>query len=264
MSYNKAKDIYIKELSKINNELEKLLNNVCPTCGQVISSGELEQIKSNFERDKNKLESNIEEINSRLRKSDEELEKYIADINLLNNESASLNVEKPIYNMAEIKVFVGEIKRMTDELQPIKEEIDSKKEELAKLKLEIDDTIDVLNSESKYTVDSLNKLKENISSIKTKIELLNGKINIVEELKTNLFDKKYVSSLMNSIKERQEIVDKLSSEIVQIRKDYAEYQVLDEVFSNGPNGFKKYFIENVISLFNNKINTFLPFFLMKV
>ena len=257
---NKISD-KVSEKEKINNKISEINLHVCPVCGNHLEDEKAEEIKKSCISELCKLDTDIGDLDVKEYDLEQRLNELLTDESKTVSELKDLVIEKPKYSMAEIKAIVDKMKEASSNLGLYKkrfDEISIKKEELSKsIKLY---SLDELPPYDGYSVEWLNENKDNLTKLYAKIESLTKQIEIAEDMKKTAFDKSYVQKTMDLIKERKEKIEVLNSEIVSLRRERAQYQVLDDVFSNGENGFKKYFIDSTINLFNEKINTFLPFF----
>lgn len=249
------------EKKKINSKISEIDSHVCPVCGNHLEDEKAEEIKKSCISELCKLDTDIGDLDVKEYDLEQRLNELLSDESKAVSELKALVIEKPKYSVTEIKAIAEKMKEASLNLESCKkrfEELSLKKEEL-KSKIDIY-SLDELPAYDGYSVEWLNDNKDNLTKLYAKIESLTKQIELAEEMKKTAFDKSYVQKTMDLIKERKEKIEVLNSEILSLRRERAQYQVLDDVFSNGENGFKKYFIDNTIDLFNEKINTFLPFF----
>ena len=256
------KTIDSKNLEEHENikQLENIKTNICPTCGHHLDEHKTDELKKKYADAVNKL---TEEINSLEDDKDylyEQTEILDNQIKELKKELSALNLEKPKYSQQEIKFMAQQYKEANDNIKKVAFAASDKDIECKELR----GKLSLISTEPPkcdgYTIEWLNENKNKQIKLVSEIETLKSQILSAEKMKETAFDKVYVQKLMNSIKERNAIIGGLNSEIISLRKERAQYQVLDDVFSNGENSFKKYFINKTIDMFNEKVNTFLPFF----
>ena len=259
-SIQKMIDSKNSEEREIIKQLENIKTNICPTCGHHLDDDKTSELKKKYVDTVNKL---TEEINSLEDDKDylyEQTEILDGKTKELKNKLSALNLEKPKYSEKEIKFLAMRYKEANDGVPSLTSQIADKEAERLQLTQKIKAEATVPPKYDGYTVEWLNENKSKQVKLASEIETLKSQISTTEKLKETAFDKIYVQKLMASIKERKGIIEKLNSEIFSYRKEIAQYTVLDDVFSNGENSFKKYFINKTIDMFNEKINTFLPFF----
>ena len=259
-SIQKSINLKSEEEKSIRIQIDNIKSNICPTCGHSLDGHKVDELKSQYlsaltkivedinslEDEKNELEDQVEINNSNVRK-------MLDDVSLIN-------LKKPEYSQQEIKFLAQKYKEAHDNVSLISAQIDSKESDRLKLTQKIKSSSTIPPKYDGYTVEWLNENKNKQIKLVSEIESLKNQIVVTEKMKETAFDKAYVQKLMDSIKERNRIIGEINSVLVSIRKERAQYQVLDDIFSNGENGFKKYFINKTIDMFNEKINTFLPFF----
>lgn len=252
--YNGDRDKTLEKLNEVNS-------HICPVCGNHLEGKQANEIKQGYINELNRLDSLISLRNDEVEICKKEIENLNTEISDLNNQLNSLVIEKPKYSIIEIKSIAEKIKEATANINPYKKRAEEKQNQISDLNNKIElYSLDELPEYDGHSVEWLNENKDNLLKLRSKVEFLNKQIELAEEMKATAFDKNYVQKVKDAILERNKIIEKLNSEIISIRKEMAQYTVLDEVFSNGENGFKKYFINKTISMFNDKINTFLPFF----
>lgn len=259
-SIQKSIDSKNSEEKEIIKQLENIKTNICPTCGHHLNEDKTSELKNKYASAVNKL---TEEINSLEDDKDylyENAEILDEQTRELKNKLSALNLEKPQYSEKEIKFLAQRYKEAYVSISDIAHQISDAETEKLQLTQKIKANAVVPPEYDGYTVDWLNENKSRQVKLASEIESLKNQIASTEKMKETAFDKIYVQKLMESIKERNVIIGRLNLEIFGLKKEKAQYQVLDDAFSNGENGFKKYFINKTIDMFNEKINTFLPFF----
>ena len=133
-------------------------------------------------------------------------------------------------------------------------------EKISKINYDIEDLKSKINSleTTNYTEEELNNIANNINECKNNIEELNKEIAKIDGSVSSVYDKNYVDTIVKNISEKEEELKLI--DISSLDDDIKHYSYLSECFSNKSGGFKKYFIGEMIDLFNNKINQYLPFF----
>ena len=259
-SIQKNIDSKIIEEKNIRKQIDNIKTNICPTCGHSLDEHKTEELKKEYS---NTLSNIVNEINSFEEEKDrlnDQADINNSEVRKIIDETKEINIESPKYSQQEIKFLAQKYKEAHDNIESVKLQIKEKENEVFSLKGKALKYSTVPPKYDGYTVEWLNENKSEQLKLASEIETLKNQIVTTESMKETAFDKAYVQKLMNSIKERNVIIGNLNSEIFSLRKEKAQYQVLDDVFSNGENGFKKYFINKTIDMFNGKINTFLPFF----
>lgn len=250
-----------KEREKIKNQLDEIETHVCPVCGNHLNNDKTQEIRDEYAYKFAELDLQVKTFGLDKKNIEEKIQVLEGEISGLNSELSSLVVEKPNLSPNEIRSIAEQMKEASSQLEPFKLKKQNKQNQIIELQNKIDTySLGGLPAYDGYTLDWLNENKGNSLKLSSEIETLKTQIKLTAQMKESAFDKSYVKKLMDSIKERKAIIGKLNSESLEIRREIAQYRVLDDVFSNGENSFKKYFIDRTVDMFNEKINTFLPFF----
>ena len=129
---------------------------------------------------------------------------------------------------------------------------------LSKMKEEIDKFNGV--SESSWTLEELNNISSKIEEINNKIKECELKAASILGSVSTVYDKSFVEKTEKEIEEKNEILLKIQKDKEALEEDIKYFNYLADCFSNKSNGFKKYFIGEMIDTFNSNINKFIPFF----
>lgn len=251
----------VREKNQISDKLAEINSHICPVCGNHLESKQAEEIKNNYLSEFVRLDTIIGELDIDEYDAEEEIKGLYYKISELDSELSVIIIEKPKYSMIEIKAIAGKIKEANVNLPSYRKRAEEKTNQIFELEKKIEFySLGEAPEYNGHSIEWLNENKDSITKLHVRIESLNKQIELAEEMKKSAFDKSYVQKTMDSINERKNVIARLNSELLALRKEKAQYSVLDEVFSNGENGFKKYFIDKTVDLFNEKINTFLPFF----
>lgn len=250
-----------KEREKIKKQLDEIETHVCPVCGNHLNDSKTQEIRDEYAYKFAELDLQVKELDLDKKKSQEKMDTLERQISDLGTKLASLEIVKPNLSPNEIRSIAEQMKEASSQLEPLKLKRQNKQKQIVELWGKIDIySLGTPPAYDGYSLDWLNENKGNTLRLSSEIETLKSQIKLTNQMKETAFDKVYVQKLMDSIKERKAIIGKLNSESLGIRREIAQYRVLDDVFSNGENSFKKYFINRTIDMFNEKINTFLPFF----
>lgn len=251
----------VKEKNQISDKLAEINSHICPVCGNHLESKQAEEIKNNYLSEFVRLDTIIGELDVDEYDVEEEIKGLYYKISELDSELSVIIIEKPKYSMIEIKAIAEKIKEANVNLPSYRKRAGEEANQIFELEKKIEFySLGEAPEYDGHSIEWLNENKDSITKLHARIESLNKQIELAEEMKKSAFDKSYVQKTMDSINERKNVIARLNSELLALRKEKAQYSVLDEVFSNGENGFKKYFIDKTVDLFNEKINTFLPFF----
>lgn len=250
----------LKEKIKIDGELNNIKTNICPTCGHVLDESKVEELKLQYAESLEKIERERKELIIKRGFANDKIKEYNNSIEELNNKLSEIDLSKPELSQQEIKYLAQKYKEASENISSIDLKTKEKENELLELKQKVKATSTVPPAYNGHTIEWLNNNKDSVVRIKSRIETLKAQIESTNEMKKAAFDKEYVKKLMTSIKERSEAIKNLESSISELKRDMEQFNALDTIFSNGEGGFKKYFINNIIDMFNDHVNMFLPFF----
>lgn len=237
--------------------------NICPECGGIMDAEKYEEV---LKRDREILAdivNQISEVNKVNENTELEISQVEAKINKIETKMPVLEV--PQYTLMYLSGISSELSRAKYKLElliPQRDGIEKGyKESLAK-KEALEEELSLLPP-----IDNVFHSVEELDEISAKIEELNINNKIIEvEIANNRkaisesIDRDYVKSVADAINKKKEEKEKFEETLKENNEDLKYYLALEEVFSNGDDGFKKYFIENSIDLFNENVNLYLPFF----
>jgi DNA repair exonuclease SbcCD ATPase subunit len=250
------------EQSENLKKIDSLNSALCPFCGQHLTSERAELELKKLKNRKEEIEDLIADDNEQLEqlnlKYKEDTEQYnwlVADANKLRDNLNKDFVPNTDFILEQYTNAVNKIKevKQTEENQMVrKTELNNslKDYEIKLSNLEI----------SNYTEEELNSIADKILNCKKEIEDYNNKIATIDGSVKAVYDKSYIEGLNKEIEEKQKNYEAIKKELNGIDYDLKHYSYLADCFSNKSGGFKKYFIGEMIELFNAKINQYLPFF----
>ena len=259
-SIQKTIDTKVEERKSLEKQLHNIKASICPTCGHILDSDKVDALNKEYSEKIANIYAEVEDLEADKEYREEENDNLNANIKKQKENLAALNLEKPQYSEKEIKFLAQRYKDAYTSISDLAHQISDAETERLQLTQKIKANATIPPTYDGYTVEFLNESKSRLVKLASEIESLKSQIESAEKMKETAFDKNYVKRLMDSIKERKAIIERLNSDMFSIKKERAQYLALDDIFSNGENGFKKYFINKTIDMFNEKINTFLPFF----
>lgn len=261
-SENDLSQLILKN-KEYENMMESIKKSICPTCKQEINKEETERqnILINNEIDKNNLQiTNLEKNKPLL---EEELKK-------LSN--LKVEMESNVKNLSEIcrttiflknsTIIENDYNNKINSLNEYKSRHDTLYNQLENLTKEMEDLKSKsLNIElSKYTEEYLNNISSLIEKQKEIINNSNIEASKIDGSVKSIYNTEYIKEqkekLLKASKENEENISILKN----IENEEKYYNYLGECFSNKSGGFKKFFIGEMIDVFNEKINQYLPFF----
>ena len=251
-----------KDLEKQKKDLEKVKDAICPYCGNKMDAEETAKKREIIDKKIKELEGDIEDFEKQLKEEKVNLTEFkdtydtlLADVNLIRE-----NLDKNFVANSDLikEKYLNALKHKTEFDKTYEEnckkqkelliEIDELKEKKSKLEI------------SKYTESYLNSIEEEIKKQEDIIAKSNTVIASVNAAVKSTYDKDYVEKIKSDIESLKEKAVFAKEQLEVIEDDKKHYEYLKECCSNKSNGFKKFFIGEMIPVFNEKINQYLPFF----
>ena len=251
-----------KDLEKQKKDLEKVKDAICPYCGNKMDAEETAKKREIIDKKIKELEGDIEDFEKQLKEEKVNLTEFkdtydtlLADVNLIRE-----NLDKNFVANSDLikEKYLNALKHKTEFDKTYEEnckkqkelliEIDELKEKKSKLEI------------SKYTESYLNSIEEEIKKQEDIIAKSNTTIVSVNAAVKSTYDKDYVEKIKSDIESLKEKAVFAKEQLEVIEDDKKHYEYLKECCSNKSNGFKKFFIGEMIPVFNEKINQYLPFF----
>ena len=251
-----------KDLEKQKKDLEKVKDAICPYCGNKMDAEETAKKREIIDKKIKELEGDIEDFEKQLKEEKVKLTEFkdtydtlLADVNLIRE-----NLDKNFVANSDLikEKYLNALKHKTEFDKTYEEnckkqkelliEIDELKEKKSKLEI------------SKYTESYLNSIEEEIKKQEDIIAKSNTIIASVNAAVKSTYDKDYVEKIKSDIESLKEKAVFAKEQLEVIEDDKKHYEYLKECCSNKSNGFKKFFIGEMIPVFNEKINQYLPFF----
>ena len=256
------KESFEKDLEKQKKDLEKVKDAICPYCGNKMDAEETAKKREIIDKKIKELEGDIEDFEKQLKEEKVNLTEFkdtydtlLADVNLIRE-----NLDKNFVANSDLikEKYLNALKHKTEFDKTYEEnckkqkelliEIDELKEKKSKLEI------------SKYTESYLNSIEEEIKKQEDIIAKSNTTIASVNAAVKSTYDKDYVEKIKSDIESLKEKAVFAKEQLEVIEDDKKHYEYLKECCSNKSNGFKKFFIGEMIPVFNEKINQYLPFF----
>jgi len=256
-----------KEIVKIDNEIFILNKNVCYVCGHTLNEEENIKILNGRKNELILLQNKLNELKENYKKSNEEKENFLKEIKSFKEKEKQLVslITKTSYTEEKLNKIKQEKFSISLEKQLKEKERESglyfNKEILNKINVLKNQIIE--NRVSKYNEAFLNNLKNEIQKKEKEINELENKNISIDRVAKNIFDKNLVENNEEKIKVLKIEIKEIDKNISFLKNDMLYYQILSTVFSNKESGFKKFFINKMISVFNETINFYLPFFFNK-
>lgn len=258
-------NFHTNEIEKIQNEVNEIKENLerCITCGQKVSSEFSESLIDKKEKqilslkeESDKLKRDIKSIKGNNERIKEEMEilkrkKRIPPSPTKFTENYLLEIGKTKeYLLNQIKLYENSFCEKEKFNSNINFRIKSLSEKLVR----------DLPKKSKYDNKYLEWLKNNSAEQQTKIIEYEKEISLINERAKSVYDKKFINDLEKRIKNNIKELNKISREMEKVKEEDFHYEILQQLFSNKSIGIKKYIIDKMLTLFNEKVNFYLPIF----
>ena len=251
-----------KKLNESNENLFKLNQATCPFCGQHLTNEKAEEEKIKIEKIIKELEEEIKDSSNRIIQLEEEIKEASENYNWLIGDANRIkeNLDKNFIPNTELilEQYNNALKNI-NEIEALKVKNDLRISELLNEKNELKTKIENIKI-TNYTEEELNSISDKINSLKENISDNEKIIASIDGQVSSVYDKKYVENLKKQIEENEEKLKNIEEKLKDVNKHIVHYTYLSDCFSNKAGGFKKYFIGEMIDVFNTKINQYLPFF----
>lgn len=254
-------EISIKESIEYIKELEEN-SETCPTCGQEVSKELTERLiketKFSLEKDTRETKA-FKEILEQTRRENKSI---LESINSLEGRKKVIP-DEPKHEEEFLKQLKEKIRDLNSKFKLKEQEVvhaDEINKGIQKNVRALSAMLVDVPDSSVYNDGFLNSMKENVDGKKNRMSEISSEINIINEKANSVYDKGYVENLKSKIDKIRKLEKKIDDKIEKKEKEDKHYDVLQQLFSNKSMGIKKYIIEKMLDVFNDKINFYLPFF----
>lgn len=252
------------EIREKRSELKFLKehSDICPVCKQTVDAALNNKLVKEGEDSIEETDKVLEGYEREKEKSDAHNKKAGEAIVTLKGEVVDVP-NKPTYTREYLGKISSEINTSTNALKSLAERIKSTEEYNA----EINDRVDELKRQLIEPGDKpvhhtmfLENLKVKITELEMEAEELRNEIIVIDTQAKSSYDKTYVEESKKKIASMKTKDTKLKRRLKTKKDEDAYYGVLSQVFSNKDVGFKKFFINKMIKIFNERVNFYIPFF----
>ena len=247
-------------LVSISKDIDSLNKSICPFCGQKMHNVE-DKITELKNKEKELISSNEEinkELENILRDLKEERENYnylLADYNKIKESQTKDFIPNSKLIEEQFNNSVKAIKEYEEKLKNNSVKKELIENEITEIELKIKG-LEV----SKFTSEEIENISELINEQTKIISECDSNILAIDKSVKSVFDLNYVNDLKKQIEYKKKELEEINSTLEIKKEDLFYYEYLQECFSNKSSGFKKHFIGELIDVFNEKINQYLPFF----
>ena len=256
----RKKSLLISEIEKIKAHL-----NVCPTCGQEVDRELTEKLVEDKEKEIEKIDEEVNELTEELGEIDRknlEIDEAIKKL----KDMIKTNIPTPTYTNDYLMKLDSKIKKLETDNLLIYKDIENGekinkgiKVRITELKNELKRNNEGLKEPEYHTV-FLNDLKEKIILMKDEAEEKRLEIEKIDVEAKSSYDKGYRDNTQETIKKLKKKLTGIHKKLEKAKDEQKHYEVLLTVFSNKDSGFKKFFINKMVNIFNDRVNFYLPFF----
>ncbi len=253
-----------KTINKLNVEIKDIQDNedTCPVCKQSVNKELttrliLEKTKEVdiLNKEKNKFDDEITEAKLTNAKIALAIKKLV--------ESRPTDIIIPNYKKEYLLKISNEIVEKTNSISILTNGIKDgevyNKEIEERIKEQEKNIIKNLNEPKHHTL-FLESLKVKISELELEAEEIRSEIMVIDTKAKSSYDKEYVNETKKKIALIKSKTAKIEKLLESKKNEDRYFDVLSQVFSNKEVGFKKFFINKIIKIFNERINFYLPFF----
>lgn len=258
----KEKEGYVNENRELKLRIEKLNLSLCPFCGQHMATEHAQQELDNANKKINSNLASIKEVDKELedlelsiKESRENYEYLLKDYNSLNEKldknfipNSDLIEEQYKNAIMIISNCEEEEKRNGKRLEEIAAEIKDLEKQLDELLI------------TPYSEEELKNMENIIKSNKEAISEMEKEISMMDGSALTIYDKSYVEGLKANVEAKTKELEEARERLNKLNKSIVHFEFLADCFSNKAGGFKKYFIGEMIDVFNKYINRYLAFF----
>ena len=247
-------------LVSISKDIDSLNKSICQFCGQKMHNVE-DKITELKNKEKELISSNEEinkELENILRDLKEERENYnylLADYNKIKESQTKDFIPNSKLIEEQFNNSVKAIKEYEEKLKNNSVKKELIENEITEIELKIKG-LEV----SKFTSEEIENISELINEQTKIISECDSNILAIDKSVKSVFDLNYVNDLKKQIEYKKKELEEINSTLEIKKEDLFYYEYLQECFSNKSSGFKKHFIGELIDVFNEKINQYLPFF----
>jgi DNA repair exonuclease SbcCD ATPase subunit len=251
-----------RKLISLDEKIAKLAEATCPFCGQHLTSEKAEDEKKKAEKEFSELKEELDENKKKIESLDTQIKEENENYNYLlgdaNRLKEKLNKDFIPNSDLVFEQYNNALKKY-NEIEELKKKNSIRYNELIKEEEELNNKIKNIKT-TNYTESELNSIFDKINSYKQSISENEKEIASIDGQVSTVYDKKYVEELKAQSEEKNKEIIKIEEKIKLSDDDILHYEYLADCFSNKSGGFKKYFIGEMIDVFNTKINQYLPFF----
>jgi len=253
-----------KNIDKLNKEIKDLKDNenTCPVCKQKVDKELTEKLFLEKSNEVKVLIKEKEKFDKEIKDSDINNSMVLSDIEELEKE-IQVNMTKPKYDKEYLtKVSSKEIEIKNDIItfsNLIKDGEIYNKEINERIKEQEKNIIKNINEPKHHTL-FLETLKVKINELELEAEEIRSEIIVIDTKAKSSYDKEYVNETKKKITLIKSKTSKIEKLLDTKKIEDRYFDVLSQVFSNKEVGFKKFFINKIIKIFNERINFYLPFF----
>ncbi len=259
-------EYYKKKIEEAKKEIESAENNCdeCPLCKSKINQDKYLEIVNQKKETLVSLEKEYKVFDDSLFEKDL---RVVELQNIIDKAKKAIPVlEIPKYSKEYLDSVSTDITKMLYAIENINASIQQKTELYNQNKAVFDELTTQysefkdLQQNGSFSLEELTTLAKKIETKKIDLKVLESTRKQLEERLLEEVDKNYIASVSSSVKKNKEEIEKIEKEVSFIDRELSYWGVLADVFSNGNSGFKKYFIDSTIDMFNEKVNMYLPFF----
>jgi DNA repair exonuclease SbcCD ATPase subunit len=257
-------DFRENEIELLRKETKIIMDNLdkCPRCGQDISADLYsEMLKENRLKISN-LSQEIVKLANEVNGINVNNEKIKAEINTIRLKKIPYTVNS-IYSESELRDLGKKKEDTRNKVKILRNSFIEKESFNNSISNRIANLKDRLNQPpktSKYGKEYLESLKVVSVESQEKISNFEKEIALINERAKTIYDKKFIEGIEKRIRDLNKDQKDSEKEMENCKSEDLYFEILQQIFSNKTSGVKKYIIDKMLAMFNEKVNFYLPFF----
>lgn len=257
-------DFHESEIVILKKESRVILDNIdkCPKCGQGISSElYVSMLKENSLKTSG-LAQEIVKLKNEVNGININNERIKNEINELKQKKVPFTLNS-VYSETELRDLSKKKEDTRNKIKILRNSFIEKESFNNSIEYRIASLKERLNQPpktSKYGKEYLESLKTIAMQSQEKILSFENEINLVNERAKTIYDKKFIEGIDKRIRDIEKEQRAADKEMESCKSEDLYFEILQQIFSNKTSGVKKYIIDKMLAMFNEKVNFYLPFF----
>jgi len=236
--------------------------DTCPVCEQEIKKELSDKLLKEKKDDLILIEHESEKVKFDLDKIEKE-NKKIDDGCVKLTGLYKTTPDVPKYSKEYIGKISSEMITVENKIKTVSEKIKDGEEYNKEIKeriVQLESEVVRGQKEPEHHTVFLESLKKKINELELEAEEMRNEIIVIDTQAKSSYDKQYVDETKKKITALRSRVKRQDKKLSEKKLEDKHYDALAQVFSNKEVGFKKFFINKMVKIFNDRVNFYLPFF----